>query len=62
MNLSFTTEGTVFVPGDRVLDQLVNCILDHEVRFAARLEALKEVWYVLHILNGTHILLSPCHT
>ncbi|EEE52753.1 hypothetical protein OsJ_35189 [Oryza sativa Japonica Group] len=44
MNLSFTTEGTVFVPGDRVLDQLVNCILDHEVRFAARLEALKEVW------------------
>uniref|UniRef100_A0A0E0R458 Uncharacterized protein n=1 Tax=Oryza rufipogon TaxID=4529 RepID=A0A0E0R458_ORYRU len=41
MNLSLTTEGTLFVPGDRVLDQLVNWILHHEVKFAARLAALK---------------------
>ncbi len=59
MNLFLTTEGTLFVPGDRVLDQLVNWILHHEVKFAARLAALKALRYVLHILNGTHILLLP---
>uniref|UniRef100_A0A0E0R461 Uncharacterized protein n=1 Tax=Oryza rufipogon TaxID=4529 RepID=A0A0E0R461_ORYRU len=45
MNLSLTTEGTLFVPGDRVLDQLVNWILHHEVKFAARLAALKALRY-----------------
>uniref|UniRef100_A0A0D9XYJ4 Uncharacterized protein n=1 Tax=Leersia perrieri TaxID=77586 RepID=A0A0D9XYJ4_9ORYZ len=35
MNLAFTEEGTLYVPGLRVLEQLEQCILVHDVKFSA---------------------------